>query len=122
MPVTRYSSGLFLVDTTFFRDIVARDDMSYCNLHSTPVFVKRSTLQGVANVVADTAWLRNLLLELHCPLSRAIVVCCGNVSARIAIGKVHVLHVPSTRQFADIFLKGLPSQSRKCSLGLGVFR
>ncbi|KAJ9565370.1 hypothetical protein OSB04_001336 [Centaurea solstitialis] len=37
--------------------------------------------QGIANVVAETAWLRNLLLELFCPLSRATVVFCDNVSA-----------------------------------------
>ncbi|GKB86565.1 ribonuclease H-like domain-containing protein [Tanacetum coccineum] len=39
--------------------------------------------QGVANVMAETAWLRNLLLR--------------------------VLHVPSRFQYADIFNKGLPS-------------
>ncbi|KAJ9557292.1 hypothetical protein OSB04_011906 [Centaurea solstitialis] len=34
--------------------------------------------RGIANVVAETAWLRNLLLELSCPLSRATVVFCDN--------------------------------------------
>ncbi|KAJ9562193.1 hypothetical protein OSB04_007353 [Centaurea solstitialis] len=29
--------------------------------------------RGIANVVAEAAWLRNLLLELSCPLSRAIM-------------------------------------------------
>ncbi|KAJ9549163.1 hypothetical protein OSB04_021706 [Centaurea solstitialis] len=90
--------------------------------------------RGIANVVAETAWLRNLLLELCCPLSRATVVFCDNVSAmylasnpvqhqrtkhveidlhfvreRVAIGHVRVLHVPSAYQYADIFTKGLPS-------------
>ena len=90
---------------------------------------------GVANVVAEAAWLRNLLLELSCPLSKATVVFCDNVSAmylasnpvqhqrtkhveidlhfvreRVAIGHVRVLHVPSAHQFADIFTKGLPTQ------------
>ncbi|KAI3514468.1 hypothetical protein L1887_12893 [Cichorium endivia] len=37
--------------------------------------------RGVANVVAEAAWLRNLLLELHCPLTRATIVFCDNVSA-----------------------------------------
>nr|GEW50024.1 ribonuclease H-like domain-containing protein [Tanacetum cinerariifolium] len=37
--------------------------------------------RGVVNVVAKTAWLRNLLLELHAPLSTAILVYCDNVSA-----------------------------------------
>nr|GFA52448.1 ribonuclease H-like domain-containing protein [Tanacetum cinerariifolium] len=37
--------------------------------------------RGVANVVAETAWLRNLLRELHSPLSAATLVYCDNVSA-----------------------------------------
>ncbi|GJR58201.1 ribonuclease H-like domain-containing protein [Tanacetum coccineum] len=45
--------------------------------------------QGVANVVAETAWIRNLLLELHSPLLTATLVYCDN--------------------YADIFTKGLPS-------------
>ncbi|GJU18404.1 ribonuclease H-like domain-containing protein [Tanacetum coccineum] len=36
---------------------------------------------GVANAVAETCWLRNLLRELHTPLSFAALVCCDNVSA-----------------------------------------
>ncbi|GJY26412.1 ribonuclease H-like domain-containing protein [Tanacetum coccineum] len=55
---------------------------------------------GVANVVAETAWLRNLLRELHSLLSIATLVCCDNV---------RVLHAPSGYQYADIFTKGLPS-------------
>lgn len=89
--------------------------------------------RGVANVVAESYWLRNLLLELHCPISKAIVVYCDNVSAiylsgnpvnhqrtkhiemdihfvreKVALGQVHVLHVPTRYQYADIFTKGLP--------------
>nr|GFA28333.1 ribonuclease H-like domain-containing protein [Tanacetum cinerariifolium] len=37
--------------------------------------------RGVANVVAETVWLRNLLRELHSPLSIATLVYCDNVSA-----------------------------------------
>nr|GEV22543.1 ribonuclease H-like domain-containing protein [Tanacetum cinerariifolium] len=37
--------------------------------------------QGVANVGAETAWLRNLLRELHTPLLTATLVYCDNVSA-----------------------------------------
>uniref|UniRef100_A0A1J3IWV2 Putative mitochondrial protein n=1 Tax=Noccaea caerulescens TaxID=107243 RepID=A0A1J3IWV2_NOCCA len=90
--------------------------------------------RGVANVVAETTWLRNLLLELRCPISTATIVYCDNVSAvylstnpvqhqrtkhveidihfvreRVALGDVRVLHVPSAHQYADIFTKGLPS-------------
>ncbi|GJZ92722.1 ribonuclease H-like domain-containing protein [Tanacetum coccineum] len=36
--------------------------------------------RGVANVVAETAWLRNLLRELHTPLLTATLVYCDNVS------------------------------------------
>ncbi|GKB86007.1 ribonuclease H-like domain-containing protein, partial [Tanacetum coccineum] len=32
--------------------------------------------RGVANVVAETAWLRNLLRELHSPLSTTTLVYC----------------------------------------------
>nr|GEU57346.1 ribonuclease H-like domain-containing protein [Tanacetum cinerariifolium] len=56
--------------------------------------------RGVANLVAETCWLRNLLRELHTPLSSAILVYYDNV---------HILHVPSRYQFANIFTKGLPS-------------
>ncbi|GKD05517.1 ribonuclease H-like domain-containing protein [Tanacetum coccineum] len=76
--------------------------------------------QGVPNVVAETAWLRNLLRELHSPLSTATLVYCDNVSAvymsvnsvqhqrtkhieidihfvrdMVTAGHVRVLHVPS---------------------------
>ncbi|GJS79824.1 ribonuclease H-like domain-containing protein [Tanacetum coccineum] len=57
--------------------------------------------RGVANVVAETAWLRNLLRELHSPLSTTTLVYCDKL--------VRVLHVPSHFQYADIFTKGLPS-------------
>ncbi|GJX14422.1 ribonuclease H-like domain-containing protein [Tanacetum coccineum] len=36
--------------------------------------------RGVANVVAETAWLCNLLHELHSPLSTTTLVYCDNVS------------------------------------------
>ncbi|GKA41842.1 ribonuclease H-like domain-containing protein [Tanacetum coccineum] len=61
--------------------------------------------RGVANVVAETTWIRNLLRELHASLFTATIVYCDNVSA----GQVRVLHVSSRFQYADIFTKGLPS-------------
>jgi hypothetical protein len=92
--------------------------------------------RAVANGVAEASWLRQLLAELHTPLSRSSLVYCDNVSAvylstnpvqhqrtkhveidlhfvrdRVAIGDVRVLHVPTTSQFADIFTKGLPSST-----------
>lgn len=90
--------------------------------------------RGVANTVAETCWIRNLLLELHHPISRATLVFCDNISSvymsanpvkhqrtkhveldlhfvreKVALGQVKVLHVPTTSQYADIFTKGLPS-------------
>ncbi|GJR11863.1 ribonuclease H-like domain-containing protein [Tanacetum coccineum] len=87
--------------------------------------------RGVANVVAETAWIRNLLRELHSPFLTATLVYYDNVSAvymsanpvqhqrtkHIEIDihfvrdmvKARVLHVPSRFQYADIFIKGLPS-------------
>nr|GEX36321.1 ribonuclease H-like domain-containing protein [Tanacetum cinerariifolium] len=46
--------------------------------------------RGVANVVAETCWLRKLLREFHTHLSSATLVYCDNV-------RVH--HVPSRYQF-----------------------
>ncbi|XP_021774358.1 uncharacterized protein LOC110738302 [Chenopodium quinoa] len=88
--------------------------------------------RGVANVVAEICWLRNLLLELHCPIRRASLVYCDNISVvylscnpiqhqrtkhikmdihfvrdKVALGEIKVLHVPSSYQYADIFTKGI---------------
>ncbi|GJT57231.1 ribonuclease H-like domain-containing protein [Tanacetum coccineum] len=66
--------------------------------------------RGVANVVAEIAWVRNLLLDLHASLSTATLVYCDNVSVvYLSTNLVHILHVPSRFQYADIFTKGLPS-------------
>jgi hypothetical protein len=90
--------------------------------------------RGVANAVAECSWLRHLLYELRHDIKQATIVYCDNVSAvymcknpvhhkrtkhieldihfvreRVAVGAVRVLHVPSDKQFADIFTKGLPS-------------
>nr|GEV11953.1 ribonuclease H-like domain-containing protein [Tanacetum cinerariifolium] len=62
--------------------------------------------RGVANAVAESCWIQNLLRELHTPLSSATIVYCDN--DLVATGQVYVLHVPSRFQYADIFTKGLP--------------
>ncbi|GKC27035.1 ribonuclease H-like domain-containing protein, partial [Tanacetum coccineum] len=81
-----------------------------------------------------TAWLRNLLRELHSLLLTATLVYCDNVSAlymsvkpvqhqrtkhieidihfvrdMVKAGHVRILHVPSHFHYADIFTKRLPS-------------
>jgi hypothetical protein len=90
--------------------------------------------RAIANGVAEATWLRQLVLELQVPPSRCTLVYCDNISIvylsnnpvqhqrtkhveidlhfvreKVAIGQVHVLHVPTTSQFADVFTKGLPS-------------
>ncbi|GJS62088.1 ribonuclease H-like domain-containing protein [Tanacetum coccineum] len=49
--------------------------------------------RGVANVVVETCWLRNLLRELHTHLSSATLVYCDN--KLVVAGQVGVLHVSS---------------------------
>nr|GEZ71125.1 ribonuclease H-like domain-containing protein [Tanacetum cinerariifolium] len=41
-------------------------------------FSAEAEYRGVANVVAETCWIRNLLRELHTPLSSATFVYCDN--------------------------------------------
>ncbi|GKF38588.1 ribonuclease H-like domain-containing protein [Tanacetum coccineum] len=96
-------------------------------------FSAKAEYHGVANAVAETCWLRNLLRKLHTPLTFATLVCCDNVSVvylscnpvqhqrtkhieidihfvrdLVAAGQVRV-HVPARYQFVKIFTKGLPS-------------
>jgi hypothetical protein len=90
--------------------------------------------RDIANGVAEVTWLRQLLHELQTPPSRCTLVYCDNISVvylsinpvqhqrtkhveidlhfireKVIIGQVHILHVPTTSQFTDIFMKGLPS-------------
>lgn len=37
--------------------------------------------KGIANAVAELSWLRNLMLELHCRITKASVVYCDNLSS-----------------------------------------
>lgn len=87
--------------------------------------------RGVANAVAEVCWIRNLLLELHCPLQGATLVYCDNVSTvymssnpvshqrtkhieidihfvRDKVAQGSIRHIPSAFQVADIFTKRLP--------------
>nr|GEY64301.1 hypothetical protein [Tanacetum cinerariifolium] len=147
--------GDSISDSTLFRSLVGalqyltfmRPDISYVvqqvylYMHDPrePHLVALKTFSqaeyhGVANVVAETAWIRNLLLELHAPLHSVTLVYCDNVSAvylstnsvqhqrtkhveidihfvrdYVDSREVHVLHVSSRFQYADIFTKGLLS-------------
>ncbi|GKC15221.1 ribonuclease H-like domain-containing protein [Tanacetum coccineum] len=97
--VVRHSTGLFLSQCKYALQLLERAYMVNCNPSRTPVdtdsklhTLSRSSAEakyrGVANVVAQTPWLRNLLCELHSPLSTATLVYCDN--------------------YVDIFTKGLP--------------
>ena len=99
--------------------------------------VSRSSMEAeyraITNVVAETCCLRNLLLELQCPILKDTLVYNDNVSAiylsgnpiqhqrtkhieldihfvceKVARGQARVLHVPSRFNIVDIFTKGLP--------------
>jgi hypothetical protein len=94
----------------------------------------KAEYRAVANGMAEACWLRQLLVELHIPLSWATLVYYDNFSAvylstnpvqhqrtkhveidlhfvheRVSVGNFRVLHVLATSQFANIFTKGLPS-------------
>ncbi|GJW06425.1 ribonuclease H-like domain-containing protein [Tanacetum coccineum] len=115
-------------------DLVAYSDADWAGCPTTRRSTSGYCYRGVANVVAETCWLCNLLCELHTPLSSAMLVYCDNVSAfylscnpvqhqhmkhieidihfvhdLVAASQLRVLHVPSRYQFVDIFTKGLPS-------------
>lgn len=86
--------------------------------------------RGVANAVGEALWFQNLFLELGCPLTKATIIYCDNISAvylssnpvkhqrtkhveidlhfvreRVSLGQVRVLHVPTDKKYADIFTK-----------------
>ncbi|GJR51875.1 ribonuclease H-like domain-containing protein [Tanacetum coccineum] len=58
--------------------------------------------RGVANVVAETAWIRNFISVLN--TSNDI-----HFFENMLLPSMFVLHVPSRFQYADIFTKGLPT-------------
>ncbi|GJU55501.1 ribonuclease H-like domain-containing protein [Tanacetum coccineum] len=118
---------------SFTTQLTAYTDVDWAGC---PVTLSRSSAEaeyhGVANVVAETAWIHNFFRELHTSLFIATLVYRDNVSAVymsanpvqhqrtkhieidihfvrdfVAKGHVRVLHVPSRFQYADIFTKGL---------------
>ncbi|GJW97868.1 ribonuclease H-like domain-containing protein [Tanacetum coccineum] len=88
------------VSATIFSSVTTEADWQHTISRSSA----EAEYQGVANVVAETAWVRNLLRELHSPLMTAHLSTDDTTNSA-----VRVLHVPSRFQYADIFTKGLPS-------------
>nr|GEX71107.1 ribonuclease H-like domain-containing protein [Tanacetum cinerariifolium] len=81
-PSTRKSTSgycVFLGDNIFSWSAKQQNTISHSNA--------KAEYRGVANVVLETTWIRNLLCELHSPLSTATLVYYDN--------------------YADIFTKGL---------------
>nr|GEX48092.1 ribonuclease H-like domain-containing protein [Tanacetum cinerariifolium] len=133
--VLRYLQGTTDLRLQLFRSttsqLIAYSDADWAGCLATRL--DEAEYRGVTNAVAKTSWIRNLLRELHTPLSTATLVYYDNVSAvymsanlvqhqrtkyiqidihfvrdKVAAGHVRVLHVPSRFQYADIFIKGLP--------------
>lgn len=112
------------------------DNLLSCSSKRKPVLYRSSVeaeYHGVANVVSESCQLHNLLLVLHCPIHKAIMVYCDNISAiylsgnpiqhlrmkyikmdihfvreKVARSHVRVLHIPLRFQMQDIFTKGAP--------------
>ncbi|GJY59373.1 ribonuclease H-like domain-containing protein [Tanacetum coccineum] len=127
-PATRHSTFgycVFLGDNLFSWSSKRQHTLSRSSVEAE--------YREVANVIAKTAWIHNLLRELQAPLFTATLVYYDNVSVvymsanpvqhqhtkhieidfqfvrdKVATGHIRVLHVPSRYQYADIFTKGLP--------------
>nr|GEW29379.1 ribonuclease H-like domain-containing protein [Tanacetum cinerariifolium] len=122
------TDGDLVSDPTLYRSLAGalqyltftRPDISYARQFTISRSSAEAKYQGVANAVAETCWLRNLLRELHTPLSTATLVYFDNVSAvylssnpvqhqrtkhieidihfvrdLVSTGRIRVLHVPS---------------------------
>jgi hypothetical protein len=117
--------------------VFLRDNLVFWSAKRQTV-VSRSSAEAeyhaIANGMAEATWLRQLLHEFHTPPSWCTLIYCDNISVmyistnlvqhqctkhveidlhfireKVAIGQIRVLHVLTTSQFADIFMKRLPS-------------
>ncbi|GJX85148.1 ribonuclease H-like domain-containing protein [Tanacetum coccineum] len=70
----------------------------------TDVDLAEAEYHRVANVVAETAWIRNLLLELHAPLHTATLVYCDNVSV-VYLSTNLISHLPLANVLHMITIK-----------------
>ncbi|GJY95967.1 ribonuclease H-like domain-containing protein [Tanacetum coccineum] len=85
--ISRYVQGTLNYGLQLFysstKDLVAYSDADWAGYPTTRRLTSgnEAKYRGVANAVAETCWLRNLLRELHTPLSSDTLVYCDNVSA-----------------------------------------
>nr|GFC78557.1 ribonuclease H-like domain-containing protein [Tanacetum cinerariifolium] len=82
--------GTPVVDPTLYRSLAGslqyltftRPDIMY-DVQQRQSMLSRSSAEaeyrGVVNAIAETCWIRNLLRELHTPLSYATIMYCDNV-------------------------------------------
>nr|GEW66364.1 hypothetical protein [Tanacetum cinerariifolium] len=93
--------------------LIAYSDADWARVDTLSRSSVEAEYRGVANVVAETSWIRNLLRELHTPLFTATLVYCDNVSTVymsenpgrvIAISQSIVLSLVSTLAFPSWIL------------------
>jgi hypothetical protein len=130
------ASSVLIVSTSGYAVFLGTNLVSGSLKHQNVISRSSAEVEyrAVANGVTEACWLRQLLQELHAPLTKSTLIYCDNVSAiylstnpiqyqhtnhveidlhfvreRMAIDDVCILHVPTTSQFADIFTKGMPT-------------
>ncbi|GJV61821.1 ribonuclease H-like domain-containing protein [Tanacetum coccineum] len=82
------ADGYLISDPTLYRNLASalhyltftRPDVSFIQIRLVALPLIEAEYRGVANAIAETCSLRNLLRELHTPLSLATLVYCDNVS------------------------------------------
>nr|GEU54658.1 ribonuclease H-like domain-containing protein [Tanacetum cinerariifolium] len=122
--------GLFLSQKKYALKLLERAHMVTCNPSRTPVDTESklgpegcpstrsidAEYQGVANVVAETAWIHNLLCELHSSLLTATLVYCENVSV-VYMSANPVQHQQTKRIEIDIhFVCDMVTVGHVCAL------
>nr|GEY77262.1 solute carrier family 25 member 44-like [Tanacetum cinerariifolium] len=98
--ILQYVQGALFIYTQVYLRLLCLlgDNLLSCSAkrqHTLSRSSAEAKYRGVTNVVAETAWLRNLLRELHSPLSTATLVYCDSFSV-VYMSFNHVQH-PRTK-------------------------